>query len=178
MAPTERPVDRDRLIGLDDAALLAECDTDRFRGTGAGGQKRNKTSSSVRVRHRATGIAGTSGESRSQPENRAIALRRLRERFAFELRAPVELDAYVAPAPLALLAGPVVRSDKFQRGAPYLRAVGHLLDLYAALACSLADAADRLGLSTGALARWVDADPRLARRVAELRDAWRASAHR
>jgi hypothetical protein len=171
-------VTRDELLGLTDAALLAGCEVDRFRGSGAGGQKRNKTSSSVRVRHGATGLSGQSGDSRSQPENRAIALRRLRARLAFELREPVDLAAYVAPPALAPLAGPVVKSERFQRSVEYLRAVGHLLDLYAAAACSLADAARHLGLSTGALARWVDADPQLARRMAELKDAWRAAAHR
>lgn len=169
---------RDALLALDDAALLAGCDTDRYRGTGAGGQKRNKTSSSVRVRHRATGLSGQSGDSRSQPENRAIALRRLRERIAFELREPVELDGYVAHPSLELLRGPLVKSERFQRGADYLRAVGHLLDLYAAVGCSLAEAGARLGMTTSSLARWADADPRLARRLAELKDAWRRSAHR
>jgi hypothetical protein len=167
---------RDRLLALDDGALLAECETDRFRGSGAGGQKRNKTSSSVRVRHGATGLSGQSGDSRSQPENRTMALRRLRERFAFELREPVDLEAYAPPPAVTRLAGPVVKSERFQRSGEYLAAVGHLLDLYAAVGCSLADAAHRLGLTTGALARWVDADPRLARRLAELKNAWRASA--
>jgi hypothetical protein len=167
---------RDRLLALSDPALLAQCETDRFRGSGAGGQKRNKTSSSVRVRHGATGLSGVSGDSRSQPENRAIALRRLRERFAFDLREPVTLEGYVAPPALALFAGPLVKSERFQRSPEYLAAVGHLLDLHAALACSLADAAHRLGLTTGALSRWVDADPRLARKLAELKNAWRAGA--
>jgi hypothetical protein len=167
---------RDELLGLSDAALLAQCETDRFRGSGAGGQKRNKTSSSVRVRHRATGLAGQSGDSRSQPENRDIALRRLRASFAFELREPVELDGYVAPPAVAPLHGPVVKSERFHRSVEYLRAIGHLLDLYAAAACSLADTARHLGLSTGALARWADGDPQLARRLAELKDAWRATA--
>jgi hypothetical protein len=166
---------RDQLLGLDDAGLLARCETDRFRGSGAGGQKRNKTSSSVRVRHAETGLSGQSGDSRSQPENREIALRRLRERLAFDLREPVDLDAYQAPAALALLAGPLVKSERFHRSREYLLAVGHLLDLYAAVGCSLAEAAARLGMTTGALSRWADGDDRLARRLAELKNAWRAS---
>jgi hypothetical protein len=168
---------RDRLLALSDAALLAQCEVDRFRGSGAGGQKRNKTSSSVRVRHAATGLSGQSGDSRAQPENRAIALRRLRERFAFELREPVELEPYVAPPALALLAGPVIKSERFHRSGEYLAMIGHLLDLYAAVACSLPEVARRLGLKSGALARWIDGDPRLARALAERKNAWRASAN-
>lgn len=174
---TGGPATRDALLGLDDAALLAQCETDRFRGSGAGGQKRNKTSSSVRVRHAATGLSGQSGDSRSQPENRAIALRRLRERFAFELREPIPLEIYCAPRALAVLAGPVVKSERFQRSTEYLLAVGHLLDLYLAVAGSTLETARRIGLTTGALRRWIDADPRLARRLAELDQARRARPH-
>ena len=59
-----------------DEALLAQCDLDRFRASGPGGQKRNKTDSAVRLRHRPSGLVGEANESRSQHENRARALRR------------------------------------------------------------------------------------------------------
>jgi protein subunit release factor B len=57
--------------------LLAECDVVPFKSPGPGGQKKNKTESSVRVRHRPTGITRIATESRSQSRNRVLALERV-----------------------------------------------------------------------------------------------------
>jgi protein subunit release factor B len=57
--------------------LLRECDVTPFKSSGPGGQKKNKTESSVRVRHRATGITRIATESRSQGRNRTLALERV-----------------------------------------------------------------------------------------------------
>ena len=62
---------------LTDSQLLAQCAVDTYRASGPGGQKRNKTSSAVRVRHAASGLIVIAEESRSQHENRARGLRRL-----------------------------------------------------------------------------------------------------
>ena len=166
---------RDELLRLADAALLAQCAVDRLRGPGPGGQKRNKTESAVRLRHAATGLAAMAGESRSQPENKARALRRLRERIAFDLREPVELDDYQPPPGLAALVEqePLRKSEKWLRSSDYLCAVARLIDLYQAAGCSLPEAACRMGVSQGRLDRLVRIDPRLARKLGELRTALR-----
>lgn len=57
--------------------LLAECDVEAYRSSGPGGQKKNKTESSVRVRHLPTGIVRVATESRSQARNREAALERV-----------------------------------------------------------------------------------------------------
>jgi protein subunit release factor B len=57
--------------------LARECDVTPFKSSGPGGQKKNKTESSVRVRHRPTGITRIATESRSQGRNRALALERV-----------------------------------------------------------------------------------------------------
>lgn len=49
---------------------------DYFRGSGKGGQKRNKTSSACRCVHKPSGAIGTSDDTRSQPKNRVTAWRR------------------------------------------------------------------------------------------------------
>ena len=50
-----------------------------IRGPGPGGQKRNKTSSSVRLLHVPTGLQVVAGAERSQSLNRFLARRRLVE---------------------------------------------------------------------------------------------------
>jgi protein subunit release factor B len=55
----------------------ADLEESFVRGTGAGGQKINKTSSTVRLVHRPTGIEVRCQEERSQSQNRRRALERL-----------------------------------------------------------------------------------------------------
>src|ERR1700731_156698 len=74
---------------LTDSQLLAQCEVDTYRASGPGGQKRNKTSSAVRLRHPPSGLIVIAEESRSQHENRARALRRMRQALYLEIRDPV-----------------------------------------------------------------------------------------
>ena len=70
------------------------------KGTGNGGQKINKTSSAVRLRHRPTGIAVAANEERSQARNRHIALRKLRFEIAMRVHAdPSGSDFTPLPSP-------------------------------------------------------------------------------
>ena len=73
-----------RHLSLDE--LLSQCDVDTYRASGPGGQKRNKTSSAVRLRHLPSELMVIAEESRSQHENRARALRRLRQALYLKLR--------------------------------------------------------------------------------------------
>jgi protein subunit release factor B len=57
--------------------LARDCDITPFKSSGPGGQKKNKTESSVRVHHRPSGITRIATESRSQTRNRASALERV-----------------------------------------------------------------------------------------------------
>ena len=57
--------------------LLGDCEVTPFKSSGPGGQKKNKTESSVRVRHIPTGITRIATESRSQSRNRVLALERV-----------------------------------------------------------------------------------------------------
>lgn len=65
--------------------LLRQCDVETYRSSGPGGQKKNKTESSVRIRHRPSGIVRIATESRSQARNRLVALERVYQ--ALEARA-------------------------------------------------------------------------------------------
>lgn len=139
-----------------DTLLLAECDVDTYRASGPGGQKRNKTESAVRLRHRPSGLIVIAEESRSQPENKARALRRLRKAMAVRLRRPLEGEG-VPPAVLACI-DKRGRLDVGQRDARYLPAVAAVLDVFVACSASMADTAKRLGISTGNLSSFLTED--------------------
>ena len=68
--------------------LLADCDVETYRSSGPGGQKKNKTESSVRIRHRSSGITRVATESRSQYRNRVSALERLWAALEARARRP------------------------------------------------------------------------------------------
>ena len=53
-----------------------------MRGSGNGGQKRNKTSSACRLKHIPTGVMVRVETERSQPQNRALAWKELERRLA------------------------------------------------------------------------------------------------
>src|SRR5258708_17191037 len=75
---------------LTDPQLLAQCEVDTYRASGPGGQKRNKTSSAVRLRHLPSGLLVIAEESRSQHENKARALRRGRQALFLKIRDELE----------------------------------------------------------------------------------------
>lgn len=55
-----------------------------FRGSGNGGQKKQKTSSACRVIHRASGAVGVSQDSRKQHENKELAFKRMTQSKEFQ----------------------------------------------------------------------------------------------
>src|SRR4051794_11545074 len=96
---------RSRWSSLSDAQLLAQCDVDTYRASGPGGQKRNKTSSAVRLRHAPTGLLVIAEESRSQHDNKAKALKRLRRALFLHLRDTAPADPAAHPEIAPALAG-------------------------------------------------------------------------
>ena len=68
--------------------LVRACEVQVFRATGPGGQGVNTTDSAVRMKHVPTGIVVTARESRSQFQNRASCLRKLRAEFERRSRPP------------------------------------------------------------------------------------------
>lgn len=61
-----------------------DCEWSYTRGTGKGGQKKNKTSSAVHCMHRPSGAHGYSEASRSQRENKEDAFRKMAETKEFK----------------------------------------------------------------------------------------------
>lgn len=147
-----------------DERLLRDCRWDAFRASGPGGQKRNKTSSAVRMTHTPSGISAIANESRSQIKNREKALERLRHRMTLMLREPTDLASFKPPRWLAN--GWV---DVSRRGDSYLPVMGLVLDVLAAAEWSVSDAANALGVSTSKVVGFLQRDEKLLAAVNEKR---------
>lgn len=63
---------------------LKDCRVDRFRGSGKGGQKRNKTETGIRITHLESGAVGQSDDTREQRRNRSIAFKRMANSKKFQ----------------------------------------------------------------------------------------------
>lgn len=158
------------LLASDDA-LIGQCEVDRYRASGPGGQHRNKTESAVRLRHKLTGVTAIGEDSRSQAENKLHAVRRLRAAIALAVREPVALESY-APSPrLAALVrgGTAPLGAKTRLTGDYWAAIGELLDLLVAGKLEIGATAQRLGITTGALSKLLLHDDQVARAVNDLR---------
>ncbi len=144
---------------LSDDHLLADCRLEVFRGSGPGGQKRNKTSSAVRLTHGPTGLSSVASESRSQSRNRQVALDRMRHKIALRVREPIKTSSLPDPDILAVS----------HRSADYPAAMGKTLDVLAFAHWSVSDAANLLGVSTGRLIRFLRTDAPLWMEVNQRR---------
>lgn len=161
---------RDNWLAADDDALLAGCEIDTYRASGPGGQKRNKTSSAVRLRHKPSGLMVIAEESRSQHENKARALRRLRRAIALAVRRPVGSDWHVPP----LVRGYLTASGQInisRKNPDYPAVAATLLDVIAAFQGRIRDAAAQFGISTAQLSRFITEDGKLLAAVNEFRRA-------
>lgn len=166
-------------LRLDDDALLTQCEVDLYRASGPGGQKRNKTSSAVRLRHQATGLMVTAVEERSQHANRARALRRLRLAIALHVRTPVEVAAGADGAAAQDPPGATVRAALApdgriavgRRDERYLFVVADVLDLMEACGGRVSEVAERVGTSTAHVVKFLQSEPKLWERVNQMRAA-------
>lgn len=157
-----------------DAQLLNECAVDTYRASGPGGQKRNKTSSAVRIRHLPTGLIVIAEESRSQHENRTRALKRLRQAFYLKLREEIPEEK--------LAGGEFARMQQFtealdrqgrlhlsKKDSRFWPAVGIVLDVLQTTEARVSDAAKILGISTGNLIAFLQTSPKVWEQVNHLR---------
>jgi hypothetical protein len=162
----------DYLLASDDG-LIAQCEVDRYRASGPGGQHRNKTESAVRLRHKLTGIAAIGEDSRSQSENKLHAVRRLRAALALQVREPVVVDGYKPSARLATFVaqgtGPLGAKTKLT--GEYWASIAELLDLLVANNLEIGTSAQLLGLTTGAMSKLLLHDEAVGRVVNDLRRA-------
>ena len=153
---------RSAWAALSDAELLAQCEVDTYRASGPGGQKRNKTSSAVRLRHPPSGLIVIAEESRSQHENKAKALKRLRRTLYLQLREPPT--------------GEVPRDGDGRlhlkvKDPRFWPAAGVVLDGLQAASGQVSTTAEMLGVTTANLIDFLQSDPKLWQAANRLRAA-------
>lgn len=66
------------------SVTIHDCRVDTFRGSGKGGQNRNKRDTAVRVVHEPSGAIGTATEYRTQGLNKRAAFQRMAETKQFQ----------------------------------------------------------------------------------------------
>lgn len=173
-SPTLAPSvpDRSRWTSLSEDQLLTQCLVDTYRASGPGGQKRNKTSSAVRLRHEPSGLIVIAEESRSQHENKAKALRRLRRALFLYLRRSRPLTE-LAEDPEFLAAR--TREGRLAvpvKDARFWPAAGVILDALQTSQGQVRTLAEALGLSTANVIDFLASDPKLWQEANRVRVEW------
>lgn len=143
-------------LDFDDVRLSAECEMHLHRASGPGGQHRNKVATAVRLQHRPTGFVVTATERRSQHENRAMALRRLREALAIGVRCTL-------PAKIVWPDSVQIRAARLKVSAKnpaYWHVLALALDALSAGEGRVKDAAAKLGVTASSLTKFLAEHPR------------------
>lgn len=140
-------------LHLTDEQVLRLCAEETYRASGPGGQHRNKVSSAVRLRHIPSGLVVTAAECRSQHENRAVAVRRMRESIAVHVRLPLSAE-WRWPENVAVEQG---RLRVSERNPSLPQAIALVLDALVDAACDPKAAAQKLGLTTTSFTRFLNA---------------------
>lgn len=146
---------------LSDEVLLEQCDWYTYRARGAGGQKRNKTSSAIRIIHRPTGVTVVANESRLQGENRTLAMSRLRHTLALSIRREIDPETFTVPEEITAQLGKGGRLGVNPENPRYLPIIACVLDLLNFYRGQVSPTADRLGLSTTNVINLLHRDPKL-----------------
>jgi len=142
---------RTQLLRLSDAELLKLCEVQAYKGSGPGGQHRNKTNSGVKLKLET--IETYSCDDRSAHINKILALKKLRLKIALQMR---EEPALQIPFAFPGTAGRISPDNKL-----YPEFMADVLDRIKAAGGDLADAAKMWGLSKSALNKITLADKKV-----------------
>lgn len=177
MPPVEAIEQRDAYLAAEERQLLAECEVHIYKSSGPGGQHRNKVSSAVRLCHRPTGVTAHADESRSQHDNKAQALRRLKMNLALKLRLPADPGGFVPPEVLAeclfvARGGPAAGKRRLGIGRKdhrFWSVAAILLDLLEASTGRVGQVAAGLEITTGNLTSVLKSDRHLLAAAQQIR---------
>ncbi len=152
-------------LDFDDAALLAECNVQHYKASGPGGQHRNKVTSAIRLQHTPSGLVVNGTESRSQHENRARALKRLREALALVVRVPLPAEPRW-PERIQIARG---RLRVNESNPAVHHAIALVLDALHKFEGDLKSAAAALSLTSSGLAKFLFEHPKAWREAQRMR---------
>lgn len=156
------------LVRKTDHDLLALCRVDTFRGSGRGGQKRNKTANAVRLTY--ADLAVTASGSRSKAQNLSDALRKLRIEIALSTSEAIgrSPDAKGLPeSVLPYIDQGIIRINPKNPHFPEL--LGGLFDLFLRYRGQWIAVADACGVSPSQLRRFVETHATLAEALGRMK---------
>jgi len=157
--------ERDSWLRLSDEELLRQCRQEFYRSSGPGGQHRNKVETGVRLHHDPSGVMAQSADLRLRGENLKRATRRLRQRIAYEVRAPMQLDAPAVPDEFIAHRRGGQSLDVSTSSIDFPLVAATSLDALVSADGSYAKSAKALGVTTSQFLRFLKSD----------RELWRAS---
>ncbi len=140
------------LVRKNDSNLVKLCRVDTFRGSGRGGQKRNKTSNAVRLTLR--DLVVTESASRSKAQNITLALKKLRLAIALNT---IQRNIVCPPFPEEIqpyLHQSTIRINSQNPALPIF--LGCLLDLFLKKSGNWAEISSLCGVTNTQLRRFVE----------------------
>lgn len=142
---------------MDETRLLRDCEVTSGRGSGPGGQHRNKVETAIRIRHLPSGVEASASERRHKEQNRKQAVFRLRIKLAIAVREPVD----PAEPPSACWQARCVagRLSVNPSHADYPALLAEALDRLSAMQQELAASADAMGVSSSQLLKLIKHEP-------------------
>jgi len=149
------------LLALTPEDLLKQCKIAYFQASGAGGQKRNRKLSAIRLTHRTTGIAVTSSEAREPARNLARAIQKLRLELVFTVSLE---NINENDIPIHLF-----RANTSELHPDFPGSVLASYPLFHLHEGSVGRASEILGVSSAALIRFFKKDKTLLRKVQDTR---------
>ena len=152
---------------IDPQRLLDDCLVQRTRGSGPGGQRRNKVETAIVITHNPTGVTAAASERRQQAQNQKVALFRLRVNLALELRCSIGQGSGPSALWLSRCRGGKIAVNPKHDDFPAVLA--EVLDTVAAFDTDVKAAAERLSCSTTQLVNLLKVDRRALAQVNESR---------
>jgi hypothetical protein len=159
-------------LRMGDRELLKSCSIHPYQASGPGGQKRNRRLSAVRIIHNPTGLSSIAEESRSQGENKARALRRLRKVIALSLRKAEMLPGAEARAAVKEMVRPGQPLRINPRNPDYPLFCAIILDALFLNEGGVRDACAVVGTSSGQLTRCIGRDKDLLQAANKIRESF------